>query len=226
MFAVMVPAGDSNDNDGDGDDNDDSTSTKRPDLSVRVSKAKKKTFATRKANTLQRKQSRFRFKFDNAGTMRFFRDNGMREDRNNTGVAPPLSQKSTEGEYQKLYRAAKEEDKAWEDFLRMMGADIGASRSDLRGIFEESRKAAGLSFSAQEDLRKFLDTHPGMGDATTQAWVSFVFCFCVFFFSRFYPNNTPIIINDNNNTHTGTKIQQEWTTSSHTRFDWNTGCTC
>ena len=53
----------------------------------------------------------------------------------------------------------------------MMGADIGASRSDLRGIFEESRKAAGMSHTAQEDLRKFLDTHPGMGDATTQAWV-------------------------------------------------------
>ena len=76
--------------------------------------------------------SRFNFKFDNSGTMRFFRDNGMRENRRD--MAPPLSKKSTEGEYQKLYRAAKE-DKAWEDFLRMMGADIGASRSDL-WIFE------------------------------------------------------------------------------------------
>eukprot|EP00938_MAST-03A_sp_MAST-3A-sp1_P007158 g7158.t1 len=166
MFAVMVPVESSNDDD---DDDDDDESTKRPDMSVRVSKAKKKTFATRKANTLQRKQSRFRFKFDNSGTMRFFRDNGMREDRRD--MAPPLSKKSTESEYQKLYRAAKEEDKAWEDFLRMMGADVGASRSDLRGIFEESRKAAGMSHTAQEDLRKFLDTHPGMGDATTQAWV-------------------------------------------------------
>ena len=171
----QVPVESSNDDD---DDDDDDESTKRPDMSVRVSKAKKKTFATRKANTLQRKQSRFRFKFDNSGTMRFFRDNGMREDRRD--MAPPLSKKSTESEYQKLYRAAKEEDKAWEDFLRMMGADVGASRSDLRGIFEESRKAAGMSHTAQEDLRKFLDTHPGMGDATTQAWV------CLLIFSSYF----------------------------------------
>lgn len=98
VFAVMVPAASNEDND-DENDEDDDVSSKHPDLSVRVSKAKKKTFATRKANTLQRKHSRFRFKFDNSGTMRFFRDNGMRED---SIAAPPLSKKSTEGEYPKL----------------------------------------------------------------------------------------------------------------------------
>ena len=57
----------------------------------------------------------------------------MRENRRN--ITPPLVRNPQRVSI-KSCTELQEEDKAWEDFLRTMGADIGASRSDLRGIFE------------------------------------------------------------------------------------------
>lgn len=165
MFAVMVPI----------EDREDTPSSPAPaskEDNVRViNQKKKKEYAQRRANTLQRKQSRFRFKLDSDGTMRFFRDNGYREDLTPPRRGASKNSDSSSSEFAKLTAACKEEQKAWSDFLRMMGVDVGASRADLRAIFNESRKAAGLSYDAEDELHKFLDTHPGMGDATTQAWV-------------------------------------------------------
>eukprot|EP00939_MAST-03C_sp_MAST-3C-sp1_P001612 g1612.t1 len=171
MFAVMVPVDDDDDDEEEATGGANSTASKTPsNETVRViNQKKKKEFAQRKAGMLQRSNSRFRFKFDANGTMRFFRDSGVREDVRNPRT--PVKSSDASVDFRKLTTNLKEEQKAWHDFLRMMGADVGASRSDLRSVFDESRKAAGLSYQAEEALHKFLDAHPGMGDATTQAWV-------------------------------------------------------